>query len=87
MSRQNKTPAPAPAVTSATTSTTPRFVGPDGATPTKTMRMTGVVRTTRGYCVAIATVEPDGTFELRLGNSQSHQEFVHMEHKRVIGRT
>lgn len=58
--------------------------GPDGATPVGTMRLTGVIRTTRGYAVAQETVDADGARSLVIGPSQAFPEHVASEHKRVV---
>jgi hypothetical protein len=55
----------------------------DGATPVGPMVLTGVVRTTKGYAVARAVVK-DGAAVVTLGHSQTHKEFVAMEHKKVL---
>ncbi len=56
---------------------------PDGATPVGTMTLSGVVRTTRGYAVAIASLGEDGSMVVTLGNSQVYPEHIASEHKRV----
>ena len=60
---------------------------PDNAAVTKPMVLTGLVRTSRGFAVATATLEPDGTVRsVRLGHSQAFKTFVAMEHQRELGR-
>jgi hypothetical protein len=59
----------------------------DGATPTAPMRLSGLVRTSRGFAVARVVLRPDGTVEsLELGPSQSQREYVAMQHKRLVVR-
>ncbi len=62
------------------------FASPDGAAPHGEMTLTGVVRTTKGYAVAVGHVLKDGTVTITLGTSQSHKEFVALEHKRIALR-
>ncbi len=57
--------------------------GPDGATPMTQMTLTGVVRTSKGFAVAVATITRDGAVTLKLRSSQSMREFVALEHKRL----
>ncbi len=61
----------------------PPLEGPDGATPAAQMTLTGVVKTSKGYAVAVATIAKDGTVALKLRSSQSMREFVALEHKRL----
>lgn len=62
------------------------ILGPDGARPTKVMTLTGVVRTSRGFAVAYASIELDGTLTVRLGYSQSEKQFVAHEHAKGLAR-
>jgi hypothetical protein len=49
------------------------------------MRLSGIVRTTSGFAVAQVTLSPTGDLvEMSVGQSQSHPEFVAIEHKRVV---
>lgn len=65
--------------------TAPAPTGPDGAKPTATMVLTGLVRTSHGYAVAIEEIGADGQrLSLRLGRSQAIKNFVAQEHKRVL---
>lgn len=93
-----KNKAPAPAASSsppATPVSRLRLTTPDGAELKGPMRLTGVVRTrklvngqmTDCFAVAVAQVGLDGSLEVKLGNSQVYPEFVHVEHKKMIGRT
>ena len=61
-------------------------VGPDGAEPTKPMTLTGVVRTTKGYAVAIATRDDAGNVSVKLGRSQSEKVYVALEHRNMLAR-
>jgi hypothetical protein len=62
----------------------PRPQSLDGAEPAGTMVLTGVVRTTKGYAVARAVIARDGNVTVTLGHSQTHKEFVAIEHKRSL---
>lgn len=57
--------------------------GVDGATLVGGGTLTGVVKTTRGYALATATVMPDGTTVVTLGNSQAFKQFVVEQQKRA----
>lgn len=61
-----------------------KTVGPDGATLTGPVTLTGVVRTSKGYAVARAVVSPDGTAAITLGVSQVYREHVAHEHSRML---
>lgn len=61
----------------------PRVVSPDGATPVGDMTLSGVVKTSKGYAVATATIAPDGSATVRLSHSQSSKEFVAAQQKRT----
>lgn len=59
----------------------------DSATVMKPMVLTGLVRTSRGYAVATAVLEPDGTARsVKLGHSQAYKSPVALEHQRELGR-
>lgn len=61
------------------------MIGPDGATVIAPMRLTGVVRTSKGFAVAQVTFGPDGAvISAALGRSQALKEFVALEHKRIL---
>lgn len=60
-------------------------VGPDDAFPVKSMALSGVVRTSKGYAVAVVTLSPDGeVLSLTLGRSQVGKQYVAAEHKNVM---
>lgn len=57
----------------------------DDAIPTKNMILTGLVRTSKGYALAIVEYAPDGSLvALRLGRSQADKVFVAMAHKEAL---
>ena len=63
----------------------PRLVGPDGASPTAPLSLTGVVKTSRGFAVARATFAPDGSLiGVELQRSQAFKQYVAAEHKRLV---
>lgn len=64
---------------------TPRLVGPEGATVTKPIAMAGMVRTTKGYAVAMVMINLDGTHTVKIGPSQSEKWCVAREHQRLLG--
>lgn len=61
------------------------LVGPDGGTPTAPMVLSGVVKTSRGYAVALATLRADGTVErVELKGSQAFKQYVAAQHKNIV---
>lgn len=57
----------------------------DGAELAAPMVLTGVVKTTKGYAVAIAKFHADGRLDsLKLQLSQAFKEHVAREHKKVL---
>lgn len=70
----------------AAASTPPPFTGPEGATVTKPVNATCVVRTTKGYAVGHITIGLDGQLTVRIGPSQSWRMFVEQEHRRTLSR-
>lgn len=87
-------PAPKPAPSSPAAAAAPPLAtavsqdiaGLDGAKPTRPMTLTGVVRTSKGFAVAVATFGLDGTLVVKLGNSQSEKQFVAHEHAKNLAR-
>lgn len=61
-------------------------VGPDGAKLLGPMTLSGVVRTTKGFSVAVETIDKDGNRTVRLGISQTERQFVALEHRNMLGR-
>lgn len=59
----------------------PVTAGPDGATPTGAMTLSGVVKTTKGHAVATVTIAPDGSHAVKLGVSHAFKEFAAREHR------
>ena len=57
---------------------------PDDATPVGSMTLSGLVRTTKGFAVAVATFKADGGLTVRLGPSQTDRPSVAREHKRLL---
>lgn len=67
------------------TLTRARIESADNATPKGPMTLTGIVRTTRGYAVAIATLDAEGNVQtVKLGHSQTERQFVAQEHARGL---
>jgi len=63
----------------------PPLVGPDGATAAAPLVLSGVVKTSKGYAVARATLKPDGTVEaVSLMPSQAFKQYVAAQHKRIV---
>jgi hypothetical protein len=57
----------------------------DGASPERSMVLAGIVRTSKGFAVAVAELAADGTTtSLRIGRSQTIREFVALEHKKML---
>ena len=61
----------------------PPPASPDGATPIGAMALSGVVKTSKGFAVATATIAADGSLSWRLGVSQRFKEFIVKEHYRA----
>lgn len=58
--------------------------GPDGATPSSTMDVSGVVKTTKGYAVCSVKMAADGSvLSVSLSDSQAYKQHVAMIAKRV----
>lgn len=60
----------------------PRVTSPDGATVTGDMTLTGIVRTTKGFALAIATITAEGV-KVELGGSQAFKEHIAILSKRA----
>lgn len=55
--------------------------------PSDVMRLSGIVKTTNGFCVATCELTKDGQLQnLVLGKSQRLPEFVAIEHRPIAGR-
>jgi hypothetical protein len=64
--------------------TLPRIEGPDGAVPSGPLTLTGVVKTTKGYAVALVELSPSGAvLSATLRGSQTFPEHVAREHQRI----
>lgn len=89
MSKPTRSAPSSPAVVAApplATVAAPDIAGPDGAKPTRPMTLTGVVRTSKGFAVAQASIALDGTLTVKLGYSQSEKQFVAHEHAKGLAR-
>lgn len=59
--------------------------GPDLAVPVAKMFLSGIVKTSKGYAVATAAINSDGTVDsIALGRSQLDIRFVAKEHQRGL---
>ncbi len=57
----------------------------DDAKPAAPMVLTGLVKTSKGYAVAVATFEADGSLQsLEVGPSQANKVYVAMKHQRML---
>lgn len=60
------------------------LVGPDGASPSGPIEISGITKTSLGYAVVRAVLKPDGSVEsVSMTASQAFKEHVASQHKRI----